>query len=205
VTSSILATDDPIAAANEFFKYAVVVQSFEKEKNALLKKLEEAKKKTQNYLDKTLGKLLELEVETSPSQLADIIMANLHQIPPGAEEVSLYDFYRDEQIEVKLKRKMSPQKQAENLYRKGKNRKIEIEQLQKNLEDKESYLQALEKHLEEVAGITHFKELRSFEKENNLLTSKKEQQETVPYKRFEVDGYEVLVGKSAKANDELLR
>jgi predicted ribosome quality control (RQC) complex YloA/Tae2 family protein len=205
VENSILTTDDPIVAANEFFKYVVVIQSFEKEKNVLLRKLEEAKKKTQSYLDKTAAKLLELERETSPSQLADIIMANLHQIPRGAEQVSLYDFYRDEQIEVSIKRGMSPQKHAENLYRKGKNRKIEIGQLQKNLEDKENYLLGLETMLEEVAGIRHFKELRAFEKENNLISASKEQQEAISYKRFEVDGFEVLVGKSSKANDELLR
>lgn len=205
VESSLLTTDDPIVAANEFFRYAVVVQSFEKEKNVLLKKLEEAKKKTQNYLDKTSAKLLELEQESSPSQVADIIMANLHQIPTGAEKVSLYDFYRDEQIEVIFKRGTSPQKYAENLYRKGKNRKIEIQQLQKNLEDKENYFLALEAQLEEATGIAHFKELRTFEKENNLISARKEQQEVIPYKRFDVDGFEVLVGKSSKANDELLR
>src|SRR5690606_6760627 len=99
----------------------------------------------------------------------------------------------------------SPQKYAENLYRKGKNRKIEIQQLQKNLEDKENYFLALEAQLEEVTGIAHFKELRTFEKENNLISARKEQQEVIPYKRFDVDGFEVLVGKSSKANDELLR
>lgn len=198
-------TEDPIAAANAFFKYAVVYQSFDKEKNLLLKRLEEAKKKTQAYIDKTASKLQELERETSPSQLADIIMANLHQIPIGAESVLLFDFYNDRQVEVRLKRGVSPQKHAENLYRKGKNRKIEIQQLQRNLEDKENYWLELERQLEEVAAIDSFRELRAFEKDNNLVSSKKEQQEAIPYKRFEVDGFEVLVGKSAKANDELLR
>lgn len=202
---SLFTSEKAIDAANEFFKYAVVYQAFEREKNALMKKLEDAKKKTLSYLDKTSSKLQELEQETSPSQLADIIMANLHQIPTGTEKVSLYDFYRDQDIEVSIKRGTSPQKHAENLYRKGKNRKIEIGQLQKNLEDKENYLLDLETRLEEVAGIKHFKELRIFEKENNLIPAKKDQQETVPYRRFEIDGFEVLVGKSSKANDELLR
>ena len=205
VDNSLFTTTDPVEAANEFFRHAVVYQSFEKEKGLLIKKLEEAKKKTQNYLDKTMTKLLDLEEETSPSQLADIIMANLHQIELGAETLSLFDFYRNETIVVKLKRGTSPQKHAENLYRKGKNRKIEIKQLQSNLEDKENYLLELEAQLDAMAAIKHFKELRIFEKENNLISAKKEQQGAIPYKRFEVDGFEVLVGKSAKANDELLR
>ena len=203
--NSLFTTADPVEAANEFFKYAVVYQSFDREKSLLIKKLEEAKKKTQNYLDKTMAKLLELDEETSPSQLADIIMANLHQIPAGVEKAELFDFYRNEAIEVKFKRGVSPQKHAESLYRKGKNRKIEIQQLQRNLEDKENYLVTLDAQLKEVADIRHFKELRLFEKENNLIAAKKEQQEAIPYKRFEVDGFEILVGKSSKANDELLR
>ncbi len=196
---------DPLEAANEFFRYAVIYQGFDKAKSSLIKKLEEAKKKTIAYLDKTAEKLQRLEQGSAPNQIADIIMANLHQIPPRAEKVVLYDFYNDRETEVAIKTGISPQKHAENLYRKGKNRKIEIRQLQKNLEDKENYLLDLETQLEEASLISNFKELRLFEKEHNLLSVRKDQQDAVPFKRFEVDGFEVLVGKSARANDELLR
>src|SRR5690606_12597243 len=107
-----------------------------KAKLGLIKKLEDAKKKTLAYLDKTAEKLSALEQGSAPNETADIIMANLHQIPPRAEKVMLYDFYNDRETEVLIKKGLSPQKHAENLYRKGKNRKIEIRQLQKNLEDK---------------------------------------------------------------------
>jgi predicted ribosome quality control (RQC) complex YloA/Tae2 family protein len=196
---------DPIEAANEYFKYAVVYQSFEKEKNELVKNLADKKKKTQAYLKKTAGKLQELEHQRGPNQLADIIMANLHQIPLRAEQVTLYDFYNDQEIEVAIKKGLSPQKHAENLYRKGKNRKIEIQQLQKNLQEKENYLLDIETQLEEVLEMGNFKDLRAFVKENNLQPQQKLQQENIPFKRFEIDNFELLVGKSAKANDELLR
>ena len=203
--NQVFSSSHPIGAANEFFKYAVIYQSFEKEKNALVKNLEDKKKKTQAYLDKTLGKLHELENESAPNLLADIIMANLHQIPNRAEKILLYDFYNDQEIEVALKKGMSPQKYAENLYKKGKNRKIEIYQLKKNLQEKESHYLDIESHLEEVGRISDFKALRTFVKENNLISQKKGQQENIPYKRFEIDGFELMIGKSAKANDELLR
>src|SRR5690606_12059732 len=75
--NKIFVTDEPIEAANEVFRYAVVYQKFEKEKNTLLKRLEDSKKKTQAYLIKTKEKLHALEQGTAPSQVADIIMANL--------------------------------------------------------------------------------------------------------------------------------
>lgn len=202
---ALFAIADPVDAANEFFKYAIVYQTFEKEKNSIIKKLEDARKKTDAYVKKTSEKLRELEEQTAPSQIADIIMANLHQISPQEESVTLYDFYHDENISVNIKRGVSPQKHAENLYRKGKNRRIEIQQLKSNLEDKENYLLEVELQLDEVRDLDNFKVLRAFEKENNLISAKKNKQESFPFKRFEIDGYDVLVGKSSKSNDELLR
>ena len=105
-----------------------------------------------------------------------------------------------------MKPEISPQKHAENLYRKAKNRKIEVQQLQKNIREKENYLLEITGFLEEVKAIDNFKELKVFVKEKNLNNAnKKGVQETIPYKSFSIDGFEVLVGKSAKANDELLR
>lgn len=195
---------DPIVSANEFFKYAVVVNAFEREKRSLIKKLEDQKKKTQSYLKKTTRKLSDLESASPPQQLADIIMANLHQIPPGKEKVTLFDFYQNREIEVEIKMGNSPQKQAEGLYRKGKNRKIEVQQLRTNIQEKQRQLQEVEAQLEALQEIHGFKELRAFEKDA-VSGTEKSAKENIPYKRFEIDGFELLVGKSAKSNDELLR
>ncbi|SNS21784.1 Fibronectin-binding protein A N-terminus (FbpA) [Belliella buryatensis] len=198
-------SSNPIAACNELFKYLVVIQAFEKEKQYWVKSFEDQKKKSQAYILKTTEKLNSLEKETAPSQLADVIMANLHQIPKGAEEVELFNFYTQEQAIFKLKRGLSPQKFAENLYRKSKNRKIEIDQLYQNLADKEALLENIQAMLAELSDITHFKDLKSFIKQNQLLSKEKEKQEQVPFKRFEFEGFEILIGKSAKSNDEMLR
>ncbi|MBD8487621.1 DUF814 domain-containing protein [Echinicola sp. CAU 1574] len=203
--NALFSTHNPIEACNEYFRYAVIYQAFEKEKNIISKALEEQKKKTEAYIKKTSAKLKELQHSAPPSQTADIIMANLHQIPQGAQEVVLFDFYQNKEITVQLKKGTSPQKHAENLYRKSKNRKIEIQQLEKNLEEKESHFLELSELLKELLTIDGFKDLREFTKSNQLFSKPKDKQETLPFKRFEIDGFEILVGKSAKANDQLLR
>ena len=205
VNESVLQTSSPIEASNAFFKHAIIYSSFEKEKAGLLKGIQDQIKKTEAYIQKTGDKLASLEMDTSPHQLADIIMANLHQIDPQSEEVTLFDFYQNRDISVKIKRGTSPQKHAENLYRKGKNRKIELEQLKKNLEQKENLLLDLEIQLNEINEIEDFRSLRSYQKQHQLTTKSKSQTEQVPFKRFEMDGFVILVGKSAKANDEMLR
>jgi len=205
VDENVFQSSSPIAASNAFFKHAIIYSSFEKEKGGLLKSIQEQMRKTEAYIRKTREKLDSLEMDTSPHQLADIIMANLHQIDPKSEEVVLFDFYSDKDITVKIKRGTSPQKHAENLYRKGKNRKIELEQLSKNLEQKENLLLDLEIQLNEISEIDDFRALRAYQKQHQLTPKSKAQTEQVPFKRFEMDGFVILVGKSAKANDEMLR
>ncbi|MFD2036756.1 NFACT RNA binding domain-containing protein [Belliella marina] len=198
-------SSEPIEATNELFRYLVVVQAFEKEKQHWIKIFEDQKKKSNSYILKSKEKLSLLEDEVSPAQLADIIMANLHQIDKNAEEVNLFNFYTQQDQTIKLKRGLSPQMVAENLYRKSKNRKIEIDQIYQNIADKEELLEKAENLLVEIREITHFRNLKTFVKTNNLISKEKEKQDQVPYKRFEVGGFEVLVGKSAKSNDEMLR
>ncbi len=202
---SLFQTEDPIKACNELFRYRVVIQAFEKEKNHWLKQLEDQKKRTAAYIHKTTHKLELLENEISPSQTADIIMANLHQIERGQEEIELLNFYSGKQEFFKLKRDQTPQKYAENLYRKSKNRKKETEQLFQNLIEKEKLLDQTTSWIEEIKEFDDFRSLRDFIKRNHLTPKSKGQEDQVPYKRFEIEGFEILVGKSAKGNDELLR
>jgi predicted ribosome quality control (RQC) complex YloA/Tae2 family protein len=205
VQQAVFETADPIQACNELFRYKVVIQAFEKDRNHWLKVFEEQKKRTKAYILKTSTKLEELENEVSPSQVADIIMANLHQIPSGSEEVVLFNFYSQKDELFKLKKGQTPQKFAETLYRKSKNRKKELNQLYLNLDEKEKMLTQTEEWISELNGITDFRHLKEFIKTNHLTARQKEKEEQVPFKRFEIEGFEILVGKSAKANDELLR
>lgn len=198
-------TADPIAAANTLFRYRVVVQGFEKEKAIWTKKLEDQHKRTKAYIEKTTAKLEELEDGPLPSQKADVIMANLHQISPDTESISLLNFYSQKEETFNFKRGQSPQKLAETLYRKSKNRKREIDQLYQNLGDKEQLLTLTESMLAELAEINDHRGLKNFVKSHHLIPKSQEQDEQVPFKRFEFEGFDVLVGKSAKGNDEMLR
>ena len=201
----IFQTEDPITAINALFRYLVVIQAFQREKQHWFKIFEEQKKKSNNYIQKTTEKLQILESEISPAQLADVIMANLHQIERNSEEVTLFNFYTNQDQHIKLKRGLSPQLFAENLYRKSKNRRIELNQLYQNLEDKKNLISKTEALLDQLNLVTDFRALKAFVKAHNLIIQEKEKQEQVPFKRFDIEGFEVLVGKSAKSNDEMLR
>lgn len=205
VHEAVFETADPVEACNELFRYKVVIQAFEKEKTHWLRIFEEQKKRTKAYILKTSQKLQELESGISPAQMADVIMANLHQIPGGSEEVLLFNFYSQKEELFQLKKGQTPQKFAETLYRKSKNRKKELDQLYHNLDEKEKMIIQTEDWINELQEIQDFKSLKEFIKSKQLIARQKEKEEQVPFKRFEIEGFEVLVGKSAKANDEMLR
>jgi hypothetical protein len=196
---------DPILACNELFYQALVLGSFEKEKNNLLKSYQDQLKRTQAYLKKSTEKLKELKDSPAPSQLADVIMANLHAFEDPLGPVELENFYTGEPVTVNLKLKQKPQDLAASLYRKSKNRQLELDQLEKTLAAKNEQAIALQALLDRVSEASDFRALKEFKKEHKEDLPATKNEVGSPFKVFEVEGFTIWVGKSAKDNDEMLR
>lgn len=196
---------DPIAALNRFFIAYTKEYTLEIEKQAILQQINKSIKSSNNYLQKTSAKLQELQNSAKNRELADIIMANLHAIPPKSTEVELYDFYHDRPVSIKLKKDLSPQKNAENFYRKAKNQQLEEQHLQDNIRNKEEKLLELELHYEHIQQLQNLKELREYLKKSSFTRDLSEQSETLPYRAYEYQGFRIWVGKGASQNDALLR
>jgi predicted ribosome quality control (RQC) complex YloA/Tae2 family protein len=191
-------TRDPILAANNFaelhYRYGTLVQEKEKALSDIQKQL----RQSENYITKTSEKLEEVRNKRNPEELANLIMANLHQIPTGAEHAALDDFYTNTPITIKLNPKLTPQKNAENLYRKSKNKALELKQLEENIRTKKQELEKLIQELQRIQAATSILSLRKAKPEQV-----NKQPVSLPYHRYEVDKFEILVGKNAKANDQL--
>ncbi|MEY3644271.1 MAG: hypothetical protein RLZZ207_966 [Bacteroidota bacterium] len=196
---------DPIVACNELFYQALVLGSFEKEKNTLLKSYQDQLRKTLAYLKKSTEKLQELKDSPSPSQLADVVMANLHVFDKTSREVELANFYTGETIKVSLKSNQKPQEFAASLYRKSKNRQLELDQLEKTLAAKNEQAKSLQSLLDRLGRATDFRGLKEFKKEHKEDLPAAKNEVSSPFKIFEVEGFTIWVGKSAKDNDEMLR
>ena len=196
---------DPIQATNELFYLALVKGNFEKEKNSLLKSYQDQLKKTDSYIQKSSSKLEELRNSAPPSQLADVIMANLHEFQDGKNEAELLDFYSGNLVKVTLKPNQKPQLLAESLYRKSKNRQLELNQIDKTIASKISLKAELEQKIEAIHAITDFRGLKNYQKANKGDKSITKEVSGLPFKVFEFEGFTVWVGKSAKDNDEMLR
>ena len=196
-------SEDPIHALNRFYHIFHTEYSFEKEKSNALQLFNKKISQAKNYITKTESQLTKLETATAPNHIADIIMANLHAIPSGVTTVNLFNFYTEENIDIKLNKSLSPQKNAENYYRKSKNRKIEVDKLTENILNKEEQLDTLQSQKEAVEQVEKLKELRALIKNSGFESNQSSQEVHLPYKTFIVQGYQIWVGKNAKSNDEL--
>ncbi|MFT4033462.1 MAG: NFACT RNA binding domain-containing protein [Siphonobacter sp.] len=195
---------EPVEAANNFFYAYSRINVFDREKGQIVRLLQKRKQKTQLYIDSVYAKLNDMGRSIKHEEIGHIIMANLHQIPERTDGIELFDFYRDQLIMVRLKADLSPQKNAENYYRKAKNEKIEVEHLMEALEVREQEIAAYDEQIQQVESIETLKELRKYLKTSGL--DKIEKPDTSPaalFKRFEYQGFEIFVGKNAKNNDLL--
>jgi predicted ribosome quality control (RQC) complex YloA/Tae2 family protein len=205
------AYNGPMEAATGFYIAYTGLSLFEQEKATLLRLLEKKQKRIDNQLDASMNRMLSREETATHEEMGHILMANLHDIPqvPGAkspERLTVYDFYRDQPVTLKLKPDLSPQKNAENFYRKAKNEKIEEQHLANLIESRERELQQIKQQKDELGGIKTLKELRRFSKQTLLAgtTNKITTTESGPlFKEVMVDSFRVLIGKNAKNNDLL--
>jgi predicted ribosome quality control (RQC) complex YloA/Tae2 family protein len=196
---------NPLEAVNELFYKAMVVGNFEKEKKQLLKKYGDELKKTENYITKSRQKLEDLQNAQPPSQIADVIMANLHKFNASQREYELEDFYTGKTLNINLKPNQKATDLAENLYRKNKNRQIEVDQITQAIQSKENKQLELEEKILELESMDGFRDLKDFKKNHKEDKALQKEQINLPFRQFELQGFSIWVGKSAKDNDEMLR
>lgn len=177
---------------------------FHREKSQRLADLRN-KLKHLETLKKELGKrLTEARQRRSYRELGDIILTYAHLVKPGISSAFLHDYYRNEQIRVKLDPNLDAAGNAEKYYGKARNEAKELKTLEQNLERTTQQFQlALEQlaRLETVNDFTGLKALRN----GNESKTKIQVTDNKPYREVELEGYTVWVGKNAKSNDQMLR
>jgi len=195
---------DPIKAVNEFYHAFTHDYAVQQEKQKAMSSLRSKISSGIAYVEKNEKKLTELLFNSDYKVWADVLMANLHQIPAKVREVTLENFYdHNNPVTIKLKTELNAQKNAEVFYRKSKNQRIEIETLEAAIAAKKEQIKKHQALLTEVEQIQQLKQLRQFAEAHALTQTTSEQTINVPYHEFEWMGFRILVGRSAAHNDEL--
>ena len=200
--------DDPVDALRRFVPMALGRRALEMETKQLRQLLERRADEAGSAAAHARQRLHALAHEAGYRHTADLIMANLHEIPAGATQIEVLDFYTNLPKLIKLKRTEKPQFTAENLYRKGKNQQIEERQLTERIARREAEAFTALEHLEEldtVPGLAELRGLRTWRKQHGLdptpIAVKAATE--LPFKVFEDRGFTILVGRNAVNNDLL--
>jgi len=207
----ILATlpgSDPIGALRHFVPLALARRALEAERRQLRQLLTRRADEASTSAHMASQRLHALAHEAGYRHRADLIMAHLHVIAPGASQLEVVDFYTNEPVILKLKPLEKPQRTAENLYRKAKNQQIEERQLQARITSREAEaLQALEllEELDTQPNLNDLRGLRAWRKLHALdpTPASAKAATELPFKVFEDHGFTILVGRNAQNNDLL--
>lgn len=201
------------AAADQFFKSLDDAQRF----NASLANLRGQLRKTQNQKLKLKNNLQrDLETHGEPEhhkKLGDLLLANIATAERTGNKIKVMDFYADDTpvIEVEADENISIQEAANQLFRRYTKAKRAQNELRERLVALEKELAALEVKEFELDRIA----TEHNEEALQLLTSQKTRQREVKrssktepsipgVRKYEsTDGFEVLVGRAAKDNDNL--
>jgi len=193
-----------IEALNDFFLSFTQHDTFGGEKSAALMKLSRKLRMRENYYKNIFQKMIALQKDHNYKVWADLVMANLHAIEPGSEHVTLLNFYDENRpAQIKLKKHLSPVKNAELFYAKSKNQQLEITRLQQSLVSKEKEVATLKDQIQQLETIHDTKNLRTMVLSMGLIDPSKKKTESLPYHEFEYKTFKILVGKNSQSNDKL--
>jgi hypothetical protein len=196
--SSATAFDNPLEAVQSFSTQSLRVLRFEARKNTALLTVKTQIKKLEQKIKSLETTLNRRNTQTGFSQLGDILMANLHVLTKGMKDALLFNFYSNSDEKIPLKPELNPQQNAERYYRKGKQEHVEISFLKRTLDELQAQLLQAKRKLDELELVEKHVQFEPSVEPLQLQAKRK-------IFVFEVEGYEIWVGRNAKENDELLR
>jgi predicted ribosome quality control (RQC) complex YloA/Tae2 family protein len=166
--------NDPIGALRRFVPLALARRALEAERRQLRQLLTRRADEASTSAHLASQRLHALAHEAGYRHRADLIMANLHAIAPGASQVEVIDFYTNELVIA--------------------TREAEALQALELLEELEAA-----PALAELRGLRTWRKLHALDPNPESAKAATE----LPFKVFEDHGFTILVGRNAQNNDLL--
>ncbi len=173
---------------------------FNDTRRQLLAGLKKSISEKETFIHKNREALEILEQKRSDEELGNIILSALHLIPDGASSVQVPDIYLGNVIEIKLDPQLGAVANAEKYFKKARGRPYAIRLLKEKIDAAELALKAAREKLAGIETAETFKALKPYIR--NEVSGKTA--EELPYRKFNISGYDIFVGKHAESNEKLL-
>lgn len=197
------------AAMDAYYAYNAAIGEKANAENAVRRALNSA-------LDKQRKKLGVFERELAGAQdfdreriLGELITANLYKIRPGDISVIVDDWYAGGQTEIKLTENY-PQEDAQKHFKRYQKKKRTVASLEGQIADARAavdYLESVEASLSLCTGADEIAEIADELEEAGYIgrQNRKKQVSVSEPRKYNVDGFDVLVGKSNLQNDKITK
>jgi predicted ribosome quality control (RQC) complex YloA/Tae2 family protein len=200
---------------HEFSRIKQSSQPEKSEKTQYLGMLKRAIKKESKKIEKLQRQLEEAKKYPEMQKKAELLSANLHQIKKGVSEIELEDIYseRGGTVKIELDKTLTPAKNMEKIFTQARKYKDKIPGIEKELVFTKNNLGVLENLQSELSSIPAGEipvDLKDELRKAGIIVERKGERpkkaeiEHLPYREFKTSrGEAVLVGKSARDNDQL--
>ena len=195
---------DPVRALNDFQAVFTREAAMLEARLRVIRRLEQLIRQTEAFSDRSRERLESISGDHHFQEWADLLMANLHQVPAGAKEWTGESFYSpDTPVCIRLNPAFSPQKNAEVYYRKARNRNSELSMLKDALHSRSKSLERYRVLLDLTGQADSVQTLEEIESALPRRQDAAMQEERLPFTEHELMGFRILVGRSSEDNDTL--
>ncbi len=168
----------------------------------------EKETRLESYLKRVTNQIEEYRDYERFKEFGDIVASNIHRLTEGDAWLTAENFYRNnEDVTIELDTSLSPSQNAERYYGKYRKAKSGLEHLKKDEARLRRELENTKNEEKWIAETEELEELEGYiEAEQRARTRQRPSaDEEVPGLKLRSGEFDILVGRTAKENDELLR
>lgn len=198
-------------ALDEYFAASGAQAAFAAEQARLLRLVREELARLERAATRVREDRAKAEDYEHYRRLGELVLANLDQLERGQREAELTDPLTGRVERVALDPRLSPTENAQALFKRYKKLKRGVEKLrerERELAEELEHLRAVELALEQAEGAADLAELEEeLRAEGYLKEERPKRFEAGPAgpREFLVNGYRILVGRSGRENELLVR
>ena len=144
-------------------------------------------------------------------EIGDLLSANIHRITSGSDSITLDDFYQEgSPVTISLNPKLSPGEQPQEYYRQYQKQQRSLEQLEQEQDNLTRNLKEIALERSRMTAVwedpeAHRAALKALISRESSPERSQSDQGGPPGLQFTSGHFQILVGRTAKENDQLLR
>ncbi len=204
---------------DRYYRDQLNQQAFTQLRHQISQKLSNALSKLRVKADGFESRLDRSDRADQAKQQADLLMANLHQWEPGMKSIELLDFETEKPVKIPLDPEKNAVLNAQTLYRqhqKLKRTRAAIEPLLNTVQTEIAYLEEIETAIAQFEKYETPDDLKGLEEIRDELIQEgylegseyrkaaaQQDSEIQPYRYKTPSGFELLVGRNNRQNDQL--